>query len=300
MKHDRATEDIRELAALYALGSLTQHEARSFEIHIQEGCSVCEAEVHRFVRTLAELGFAAEEVPPPEYLRDLLIARIEREKKPVPPTPPPSEKKEERDESTASRTVAPPAPPLFSSQPRRESSNVLSWILFVLLLALAAAMFLSWKTSEGTIHRLQANLSAAQTDLTEMQKKMDVANERAADLEQIWVILNRQGTRMARLIGQPTAPSNVGAIFWDTQQSECLALGTFEAPPEGKVYQLWFFSATAKIPIGFLKTDSKGRFFIKFVVPREAEGATAVVVTQEPDTGSKIPTAPYCAAGRIE
>jgi hypothetical protein len=43
MRHERATEELRELAAFYALGSLTQHEAHSFEIHVQEGCPVCEA-----------------------------------------------------------------------------------------------------------------------------------------------------------------------------------------------------------------------------------------------------------------
>ena len=91
MKHERATEEIRELAALYALGSLTQHEAQSFEIHMQEGCSVCEAEYHRFARTIAGMGFAAEEVAAPDYIRDLLLARIEREGQPAAPTVAPSQ-----------------------------------------------------------------------------------------------------------------------------------------------------------------------------------------------------------------
>jgi hypothetical protein len=29
-----ATEEVRELATLYALGALTQHEARSFKTHL--------------------------------------------------------------------------------------------------------------------------------------------------------------------------------------------------------------------------------------------------------------------------
>ena len=89
MKHERATEEIRELAALYALGSLTQHEAHSFEIHLQEGCAVCEAEIHRLARTLAEMGFAAEEVPAPEYLRDLLLLASSVKKDPPPELPRP-------------------------------------------------------------------------------------------------------------------------------------------------------------------------------------------------------------------
>ena len=92
----------------------------------------------------------------------------------------------------------------------------------------------------------------------------------------------------------------MGAVLWDTERGECLALGSFQDIPPGKVYQLWFFSAAAKVPVGLVKTDAGGRFFMKFPVPKEAQGATAVVVTAEPDNGSQIPTQPYCAAGRID
>lgn len=296
MKHERTTEDIRELAALYALGSLTQHEARSFEIHIQEGCAACEAEAHRFARTLAEMGFAAEEVPAPEYLRDLLLARIEREGKPVAQALSPA--KEEEAETPKQKPA--PAARLFAAQPKREDPHILPWILTVALVVLAVVSGFLWKTSNDTGNQLQARLSASQTDLAELQNQIDAGKKRTADLEQIWVIINRPGARIARLIGQAGTPSNVGAILWDTEHAECLALGSFQTIPQGKVYQLWFFSATKKVPVGLIKTDSEGRFFIKFPMPKEAEGATAVVVTAEPDNGSQIPTAPYCAAGRID
>jgi anti-sigma-K factor RskA len=298
VKHDRATEDIRELAALYALGSLTQHEARSFEIHIQEGCGVCEAEIRRFARTLAEMGFAAEEVPPPEYLRDLLLARIEREGRPM--APPPAPAKADKVETPRERPFPARTTPLFAAPPKRESPRILPWILAVALVVLAAATFFLWKTSRDTIDQLQATLSASHSDVAELQKQIDTSKVRTADLEQIWVIMNRQGTRIARLIGQAAGPSDVGAILWDTGNTECLALGSFQPVPQGKVYQLWFFSATKKVSIGLIRADTAGRFFIKFPVPKEAEGATAVVVTAEPDNGSKIPTAPYCAAGHID
>ena len=73
MRHERATEEIRELTALYALGSLTQREARSFELHMNEGCSVCEAEFRKFKHAAAGIGFTAAEVAPPDYIRDLLF-----------------------------------------------------------------------------------------------------------------------------------------------------------------------------------------------------------------------------------
>ena len=298
MKHERATEEIRELAALYALGSLTQHEARSLEIHLQEGCATCEAEIQRFGRTLAEMGFAAEEVPAPDYLRDLLLARIEREEKPAVKAPAPSAG--DKAEIPKAKPFSAAASPLFASQPKREKPHILPWILALALVVLAIASFFSWKMSKDTSNQLQAKLSAAQIDLAELQKQIDAGKEKSAGLEQIWVIVNRPGARIARLIGQAATLSNVGAILWDTAHDECLALGSFLAAPQGKSYQLWFFSATKKVPVGLIRTDAAGRFFMKFPVPKDAAGATAVVVTLEPDNGSEIPTAPYCAAGRID
>ena len=298
MKHERATEEIRELAALYALGSLTQHEARSLEIHLQEGCAICEAEIQRFARTLAEMGFAAEEVPAPDYLRDLLLVRIEREGKPAAKAPAPGEKS--KVEIPREKPFSAAASPLFAAQPKREKPRILPWILAVALVVLAIASFFSWKMSKDTSDQLQAKLSASQIDLAELQKQIDAGKEKSADLEQIRIIVNRPGARIARLIGQAETPSNVGAILWDTEHTECLALGSLLAAPQGKTYQLWFFSAAKKVPVGLIRTDAEGRFFIKFPVPIDAAGATAVVVTLEPDNGSEIPTAPYSAAGRID
>jgi anti-sigma-K factor RskA len=298
VKHDRATEDIRELAALYALGSLTQHEARSFEIHVQEGCSVCEAEIHKFARTLAEMGFAAEEVPAPEYLRDLLLARIEREAKPLAQAP--AKSRNDNAEASKGKTVPARTAPLFAAQAKGTNPHILSWVLAAVLVVLAAATFYLWKTSEEANNQLQAKLSASQADLAELQKQIDAGKERTADLEQIWVTINRPGARIARLVGQAAQRSTVGALLWDTENAECLVMGSLQTIPQGKVYQLWFFSAAAKVPVGLIKTDAAGRFFMKMPVPKEAEGATAVVVTAEPDNGSKIPTAPYYAAGRID
>jgi anti-sigma-K factor RskA len=298
VKHERATEEIRELAALYALGSLTQHEARSFEIHMGEGCSVCENEYQRFARTIAEMGFASEEVPAPDYMRDLLLARIEREHAPAPVV---VEKNLARRPNPPQEKPAPkPAVPFTLSQPKREKPSVLPWILVIVLIALAAASSFLWKSSQDENRQLRARFDAERMESEELRKQIDEQKAKSTDLEALVAILHKPEARIARLIGQVATPHHAGAILWDTKASECLVLGTFDSTPQGKVYQLWFFSTTTKIPIGLIKTDATGRVFMTLAVPKEAEGATAAVVTLEPDNGSQIPTAPYCAAGRID
>ncbi len=57
-------DEMRDLAALYALGSLTQHEARSFEGHLAEGCESCEGELGGFEAVVSDLAFAVAEAEP--------------------------------------------------------------------------------------------------------------------------------------------------------------------------------------------------------------------------------------------
>jgi hypothetical protein len=58
-------DEMRDLAALYALGSLTQREARSFEGHLNEGCRSCKGELGGFEVVVSYLAFAAAAVEPP-------------------------------------------------------------------------------------------------------------------------------------------------------------------------------------------------------------------------------------------
>jgi anti-sigma factor ChrR (cupin superfamily) len=78
MSEHAAAHEMTELAALYALGALSQSEARSFEEHLGEGCNACGAELESFEQTVRTLGFGAPEDEPPARLRAELVARVEK------------------------------------------------------------------------------------------------------------------------------------------------------------------------------------------------------------------------------
>jgi anti-sigma factor ChrR (cupin superfamily) len=90
MKHRAATEQTRETAALYALGALSQHEARAFEEHLEQGCEICRAEVESFEMTTEALALAAPDEEPPLRLRDELLSRINGDEQDKPKSPEPS------------------------------------------------------------------------------------------------------------------------------------------------------------------------------------------------------------------
>lgn len=69
------TADIHTLAGAYALDALTDDEQRLFDRHLAM-CASCVQEVAEFRRTAALLG-AAESVPPPQSMRDAVLAAVE-------------------------------------------------------------------------------------------------------------------------------------------------------------------------------------------------------------------------------
>lgn len=75
MSHGEPTDELSEQASLYALGVLDPEEARRFEVHLAEGCQVCERELRAFSSVVAHLGAAAiPESPRPEARHRLLGA----------------------------------------------------------------------------------------------------------------------------------------------------------------------------------------------------------------------------------
>ncbi|MEK6408297.1 MAG: cupin domain-containing protein [Acidobacteriota bacterium] len=73
-----AAHEMTDVAALYALGALSQHEARSFEEHLAEGCDACSAELESFAETVRALAFSARDEQPPARVRAELFARLSK------------------------------------------------------------------------------------------------------------------------------------------------------------------------------------------------------------------------------
>lgn len=298
MRHERATEELKELAALYALGCLTQHEAHSFETHIKEGCFVCEAELRNCRSAVAGIGLGVNEAPAPEYIRDLLSARIEREpkKKPDPaPAPGPAGKEEPP-------RPARPAAPAFAAIAAAgdKGPNLLPWVLTATMALAVLIAIYAWNSGRNANAQLQQQLSAAQTDAENLKILFDSREVRAARYDEIARMAGKPGLKASRLIDQSASKEFSALVLWDTEEGQCLFLGELPPAPEGKTYQLWFFSIAAKVPVRLLEAERTGQTFVKAPVPPEAMNATAAVVTLEPAGGSTVPTQPYSAAGRIE
>jgi len=285
LKHNQTTEETQERATLYALGALSQHEARAFEVHLREGCPVCQTEISRYESVTADLGLAAPAAAPPPYLRELLTARLENEAGLPAPTP-----------AGAAGT------PLSTPKPAPSSVTLyLPWAVAACFAALFAFSYRAIRHSGQDTARQQERLVSLQNEGEELKTSLTQERVRMQQLDQVRSVLTSPGSRVILLVGQgPAASSASGAVLWDTHRNRWLVTASLPPPPAGKVYQLWFVTAAqAKMPAALIRTDGTGQSFTVVDVPNDVtKQPTAAAITLEPEGGSEQPTMPIYALGR--
>jgi anti-sigma-K factor RskA len=288
LRHDRLTEEGQELAALYALGSLTQNEARAFESHLHDGCDVCKAETEHFERLVGALGSGAAPVTPPPYLRSLLEARIEREAR-LP-----------KGEAAAAAPVIPLPEKIASTRPsvsgRAPGRVLIPWAIAASLLLALGYGIASWQSERKT---LQAALSRNQDEIALLKDRVNSESARANETAQVnSVLASPQNPRIA-MAGQEVAPSSSANIYWDVQGKRWVVTADLPPAPAGKVYQLWFVTPGAKVSAGLIEPDDNGHGFAVIDIPPNVTDVAAAAITLEPRGGSEQPTSPIYALGKI-
>jgi anti-sigma-K factor RskA len=294
LRHEVPTEESQETAALYALGALSQHEARAFEAHLRQGCEVCQKELDDFAGVVDAMSADAAEVAPPAYLRDLLSARIEKEER-LQPTG--------RAKETQEAQVYPfpeKARPGAQAQPRRSPfSMILPWAVAASLLIAFAYTFINWRVDH---FRLQSAISQQIEDedkIVHMSEQAAFANARANEFQQINAVLSSPQRSVIPLAGSDAAPNSSGNIYWDHEKNRWVVAANLPPAPAGKVYQLWFVTPEAKVSAGLIEMDQGGHGFATMDVPTTIGQIQVAAITLEPQGGSAQPTMPIYAAGKV-
>jgi anti-sigma-K factor RskA len=285
LKHERSTGEVQETAALYALGSLNQHDARAFENHVEAGCGICSAELKRFEGVVGCLGLTASDAEPPVYLRELLVAHVEHSTRGAEQKVPERAEKKPPEESQA-----PVRSPLLTW------SRVLSWAVALGCAVLAFYSYYSWKQSEQSVQERTAELVAARSDADQLSKMLELERGRSRELEHLNSILERPGARVLLLTGQePSSPASV-AIFWDVARGRWVVTGHLPQAGPGTEYKLWYVTKTGRYGAGMLRQDSEGHVFTILEAPEPGADVSQTVITLEPAGGSAQPTWPIIAS----
>ena len=289
LNHDSVTKEGQDMAALYALGALSQQEALAFDAHLREGCQVCSEEVAHFDQVVAMLGSSVEPVDPPEYVRDLLEARLG---------------KEASEASTSGSVIPfPEKQSRTQSMPIEETPgmgrSLLPWAVAALLLIGLAYSFTAWRLERRSLQAALENeraqtASQASTFREELAKKTALSDE----LAQINSVLSSPRFRIIELAGEDPARISSARVYWDVQGNRWVVTADLPPPPQGKIYQLWFVTPSARISAGLIKPDKSGHGFSVGQFPPEAARLAAAAITLEPEGGSEQPTMPLVAVGK--
>ncbi len=76
MQNELQKQEFQAAAALYALGSLSHHEARAFELELQAAEESAQAEAAAYTAIVSQLSAAAPEAIPSTGVREVLLTRI--------------------------------------------------------------------------------------------------------------------------------------------------------------------------------------------------------------------------------
>jgi anti-sigma-K factor RskA len=106
-------------------------------------------------------------------------------------------------------------------------------------------------------------------------------------------------TDLARidLAGQTTAPAAHGRALWSRNRGMVFIASNMPPLPDGRVYQVWVVTASARISAGLLAPDAAGGGAVVFSTPRDIEPPVAVAVTIEPAGGVPQPTGAFYLLG---
>ena len=196
MTQESKKEGIEESAALYALGALSQIEARAFE-HSQQQATT--ETVAQFETVVALIGLSVPEAEPSEFLRDILMNRIEKEA--------------QRAEHSQSQPIATPAPfalqndswfqsrsdeedevATASLEPPSRFRTLIPWAIAASWAIIALGFFFFWRQADQQTIQLQQQLAAAQR------------NNSNEELAQIKAALSNPDSRVIQMAGQEAAP----------------------------------------------------------------------------------------------
>jgi anti-sigma-K factor RskA len=297
LRHESITDEGQESAALYALGALSQNEARAFEAHLRDGCAACQEELEEFNDVVGSLGSGVEAAAPPAYLRDLLKARLEKETQaPV-----------QTETSPASIIQFPHQRNTIEKRLSSPSRIWLPWAVAASLLVALLGSLLLWqsdrRTLQASINESKEERIAALREGEELRASVNKEKARAQELAQInSVLATPDHYEVLSLKATENAPANMaatsGTVYWDKQDQKWVVTADLPRPPEGKAYQLWFVTSGGPVSAGLIEPDETGHGFAVVNVPPNVAAIEAAAITLEPKTGSPQPTTPIVAIGK--
>ncbi|HEY6251655.1 MAG TPA: anti-sigma factor [Candidatus Angelobacter sp.] len=251
-----------EMLALYAVGALAKaEECSELEAHLRS-CAECRSDLAALRGDAALLALSAVGPSPPQGARQRLLAAIANEP---------------RKRRAGQRVVIGVLRP--------------GWLRFApvaaaLLLAVFSLLMLRSNS------RLQTKLDQAQGQITDLNKKLQQAQEVAE-------LLGPNSMHVTLVATTEPRRPQVKTFYSSKMGRLMLVAGNMEPLPPDKAYELWLLPANggAPMPAGTFKPSAKGDFVMHHWMTQPGIEASGFAITVEPASGSAAPTLPIEFSG---
>ena len=272
------------LAALYALGALSEDDRTAFETHL-EVCVECVGEV----KSLLPITHGLVHSPPPLDAPTPLRARVLGQATgaaPAPRTVP------ERDTAPldALLPLDEPDPARLLATPPHRGPGVLFWLAASLLIGAAGGG--GWYVAElgSQLQDLHAALDSSNR-LTELaQTQMEAARAATVERDAVLAIVTGPGVQRLDLAGQPLAPRASARALWNDAADMVFIATGLPSLPAGDIYQLWFVLPDAPMSAALLAPNADGDATVRLEIPDNVTLPAAMAMTVEPVGGAPAPT----------
>ena len=253
-------EQIDELAAAYALGTLEGDERARFEALLAARDPDATSSLQRCEEAIVAMAEDLRAAPPPR-VKTALIGRI------------------------AAEGVSPAALPPAPSAPRRRAVLPLVWA--GAMAAGIAALAVGFAVSARYEARLQ-----------DLAREAAVLREDLARQQALVTILRDPATQVVTLAGQAPSPEARGRALWHATAGGLVVTTGLPAPPAGKTYQLWAIVGAKPIPAGVFSPDARGVASLQVAPIGGVSRVDVFAVTLEPAGGLPAPSGPMYLVGK--
>jgi len=258
-------DEVRELAAVYALGGLDGEDRARFERLLGAGDREATAALHDFEAILAELASESAEAPP-AGVKAALMDRIAAEER--------------------ARASAVPVRPL----PARPSARRAGWPMVGA--ALAAAGIAAIAVGAGVSATYEKRVEALRRE--EQALRAELARQQGT-----LALLRDPATEVVALAGLGPAPSAKARMIWNAPLGGLLVTAGLPPAPEGKTYQLWAIAGkNAPVSGGVFGVDPTGAASLRVPPLPGVDKVDVFAVSLEPAGGLPAPSGQLYLAGK--
>ncbi len=253
-------EEIRDLAAVYALGGLDGEDRARFEALLRAGDADATTALHEFETTLVGLAAESAEAPPPSVKAAVL-------------------------ERVAAEGRAAPSAAVKPFRPRRALWPAL-WTAALAAGIAAVAVGLSVSA------RYETRLDALAREAAVLRRDLDRQ-------QQLIALVRDPSTEVVALSGLDPAPAARARMLWNAPAGGLLVAAGLPPAPEGKTYQLWAIAGkNPPVSAGVFTVDAKGAGSLRVPPLSGVAKVDVFAVTLEPAGGLPAPSGKMYLAGK--